>query len=112
MERLRCAVERITYRNEQNGYAVIKCKAKSYNDFVTVVGEMPEVHVGAVLSFTGTWKMDAKYGRHPLIRITTGSRRPCMALPKAIPYSWPSTLRPLVAAAAWRSGMASARAGN
>lgn len=63
MERLRCVVERITYQNEQNGYTVIKCKAKGYNDLVTVVGEMPEVHVGSVLSLGGAWKMDAKYGR-------------------------------------------------
>ena len=63
MERLRCVVERITYQNEQNGYSVIKCTAKGFNDLVTVVGTIPEVHVGAVLSLTGTWKVDAKYGR-------------------------------------------------
>lgn len=63
MDRLRCIVERITYQNEQNGYSVIKCKAKGYNDLVTVVGAMPEVHVGAVLTRTGMWKMDAKYSR-------------------------------------------------
>ena len=63
MDRLRCVVERITYQNEQNGYSVIKVKARGYNDLVTVVGAMPEVHVGAVLSLTGEWKMDAKYGR-------------------------------------------------
>ena len=63
MERLRCVVERITYQNEQNGYSVIKCKAKGYSDLVTVVGAIPEVHVGAVLSLTGEWKMDSKYGR-------------------------------------------------
>ena len=56
-------IERITYQNEQNGYSVIKCKANGYSDLVTVVGAMPEVHVGAVLSLTGEWKMDAKYGR-------------------------------------------------
>ena len=63
MERLRCVVERITYQNEQNGYSVIKCAARGYDDLVTVVGAMPEVHVGSVLSLTGTWRMDAKYGR-------------------------------------------------
>lgn len=63
MENLRCVVERITYQNEQNGYSVIKCKAKGYNDIITVVGAMPEVHVGAVLTMTGEWKMDAKFGR-------------------------------------------------
>ena len=56
-------VERITYQNEQNGYSVIKCKAKGYTDLVTVVGAMPDVHVGSVLSLTGTWRLDAKYGR-------------------------------------------------
>jgi hypothetical protein len=60
MENLRCVVERITYQNEQNGYSVIKCKAKGYNDIITVVGAMPEVHVGAVLTMTGEWKMDGK----------------------------------------------------
>ena len=63
MDRLRCVVERITYQNEQNGYSVIKVKARGYNDLVTVFGTMPEVHVGAVLTLTGEWKMDAKYGR-------------------------------------------------
>ena len=63
MERLRCVVERITFQNETNGYAVIKCRAKGYNDLVTVVGSMPEVHVGSVLEMTGNWKVDARYGR-------------------------------------------------
>ena len=63
MERLRCVVERITYQNEQNGYSVIKCKAKDYNDLVTVVGAMPEVHVGSVLTLGGQWRVDPKYGR-------------------------------------------------
>ena len=63
MEHLRCVVERITYRNEENGYSVIKCKAKNYSDLVTVVGAMPDVHVGSVLSLEGFWKVDSKYGR-------------------------------------------------
>ena len=63
MERLRCIVERITYQNEQNGYSVLKCAARGYADLVTVVGAMPEVHVGSVLTLTGTWRTDARYGR-------------------------------------------------
>ena len=50
MERLWCVVERITYQNEQNGYSVIKCRAKGYSELVTVVGAMPEVHVGLTLA--------------------------------------------------------------
>lgn len=63
MEYLRCVVERITYQNEENGYTVLKCRAKSYSDLVTVVGAMPDAHVGSVLSLEGFWKMDSKYGR-------------------------------------------------
>lgn len=63
MEKLRCVVERITYHNEQNGYTVIRCRAKGFGDLVTVVGLMPEIHVGSVLQLEGNWKVDAKYGR-------------------------------------------------
>ena len=63
MEALRCIVERITYQNEKNGYSVIRCRAKDYRELITVVGMMPEVHVGSVLSLTGKWKLDPKFGR-------------------------------------------------
>lgn len=63
MEHLRCVVERITYQNAENGYTVLKCAVKNYSDLVTVVGTMPDTHVGSVLSLDGMWKMDAKYGR-------------------------------------------------
>ena len=63
MEQLRCVVERITYQNEQNGYSVLKCRAGGYQDLVTVVGNMPEVHVGSVLTLGGSWRVDSKYGR-------------------------------------------------
>ena len=63
MEHLRCVVERITYQNAENGYSVIKCRAKGYQDLVTVVGSMPDVHVGSVLYLGGSWKIDGKYGR-------------------------------------------------
>ena len=45
MDNLRCIIERITYQNEDNGYTVLKCRAKGYSDLVTVVGIMPDVYV-------------------------------------------------------------------
>ena len=42
---------------------MIKCRVKNYSDLVTVVGSMPEVHVGSVLYMGGSWKVDPKYGR-------------------------------------------------
>ncbi len=63
MEHLNCVVDRITYQNAENGYTVLRCQAKGFQDLVTAVGTMPEVHVGSVLRLGGNWRMDAKYGR-------------------------------------------------
>lgn len=63
MIKIRCVVERITYQNPENGYTVLKCAVKNYNDLVTVVGNLVDVNVGSVLLIDGTWKVDAKYGR-------------------------------------------------
>ena len=61
LEKLRCVVERITFQSD--GYSVLKCAAKGYSDLVTVVGMMPDAHVGSVLTLGGQWKIDSKYGR-------------------------------------------------
>lgn len=63
MDNLNCVVERITYQNNENGYTVLKCASKSQHDLITVVGIMPDTHVGSVLALQGFWKVDAKYGR-------------------------------------------------
>ena len=61
LDHLRCVVERITYQSD--GYSVLKCVAKGYSDLVTIVGTMPDAHVGSVLTLGGFWKIDSKYGR-------------------------------------------------
>ena len=63
MEYLIGIVERITYMNEDNGFSVIKIRARGFPDLVTVVGNLAAVNVGAVLRLKGDWKHDSKYGR-------------------------------------------------
>jgi len=63
MDFLRCIVERITFTNEDNGFCVIKVKAKGFNNLVTVVGNIVSVNVGSILSLKGEWKHDSKFGR-------------------------------------------------
>ena len=63
MERIRCIVERITYQNPENGYTILKCSVKGYNDLVPVVGSLLDVSIGSVLSVEGNWRMDPRYGR-------------------------------------------------
>lgn len=63
MMKLRCVVEHITYQNQENGYSVMRAKVKDYADLVTLVGNLLDVPVGAVLLCDGVWKMDKRYGR-------------------------------------------------
>ena len=63
MIKLRCVIEHITYQNQENGYSVMKVKVKDYSDLVTLVGNLLDVPVGAVLLCYGDWKVDKKYGR-------------------------------------------------
>lgn len=62
-QNLRCVVERVTFQNPENGWAVIKGKAKGYAELVTLVGAMADVPEGCVLSCKGRWKVNAKYGQ-------------------------------------------------
>ena len=62
MVRIRGVVERITFRNPENGYSVLKLAVKGYSDLVTVVGTFPEITAGSVLLLDGDWKNDPRYG--------------------------------------------------
>jgi exodeoxyribonuclease V alpha subunit len=63
MEYLNGVVERVTFHNEENGFSVIKVKAKGQFDLVTCVGSLSAVNVGAVLAMKGEWKNDSKFGK-------------------------------------------------
>ncbi len=46
LESLSGLIERVTYFNEETGWAIIRIKAKGHRDLVTVVGSLPEVNAG------------------------------------------------------------------
>ena len=58
MIKIRCVIDHITYQNQENGYSVMRVKVKDYKDPVTLVGNLLDVPVGAVLLCEGDWKMD------------------------------------------------------
>jgi exodeoxyribonuclease V alpha subunit len=55
-------VERITYYNEENMYAVIRLKATGKEDLVTAVGTFPVVYEGQSLRIRGEWRNHPSYG--------------------------------------------------
>ena len=55
-------IERVTYFNEETGFAVLRVKAVGHRDLVTVVGSLPSVSAGEWLTATGTWVQDREHG--------------------------------------------------
>src|SRR5437667_11070639 len=68
MSTLEGSVENIVFRNEDNHYTVARFRpndrGKLFRDeLMTIVGMLPGVHVGELLSVEGEWERDPKYGR-------------------------------------------------
>jgi len=55
-------IERVTFFNEENGFAVLKVKAKGQRDLVTVVGALPSVNAGEWLTAEGRWVRNREFG--------------------------------------------------
>ena len=60
--KLRAVIERITYKNGENDYSILKARVKGYYDLVTIVSNMLDVTVGSVLVADGQWKVNRQYG--------------------------------------------------
>src|SRR5947208_3140201 len=62
-ESLSGLIERVTFFNEENGFAVLKVKVKGQREPVTVVGSLPSVSAGEWLTAEGRWVRDREFGR-------------------------------------------------
>ncbi|HYH02743.1 MAG TPA: helix-hairpin-helix domain-containing protein, partial [Bacillota bacterium] len=61
MIQLEGTVDRITFYNEENSYAVVKLKLGSGQQ-ATVVGKLPPLYLGEHLRLTGQWVSHKEYG--------------------------------------------------
>lgn len=61
--RLDGQIERVVFRNEENGYAVLRVKVRGHKDLVTVVGTVSSANPGEWVAADGGWIHDAQYGR-------------------------------------------------
>ena len=62
-ESLTGLIERVTFFNEENGFAVLQVKVKGHRDLVTVVGSLPSVSAGEWLTAEGRWVQDREFGQ-------------------------------------------------
>jgi exodeoxyribonuclease V alpha subunit len=78
MPSLEGSVESIVFRNEDNHYTVARFRPNDSgrlfrDDLTTIVGVLPGVHVGELLSIEGEWEKDPRYGRQ--LHITSFTQR-------------------------------------
>ncbi len=55
-------IERVTFFNEENGFAVLRVKVKGRRDLVTVVGSLASANPGEWLTAQGRWVQDREFG--------------------------------------------------
>ena len=60
--RLAGTVERVTYHNVENGFAVLKVQTRGKRDLVTVVGHAPVIAAGEWVTGAGAWVSDRVHG--------------------------------------------------
>src|SRR5271165_6145724 len=56
------SVERVTFHNEDNGFALLKVKARGKRDLVPVVGHVASISAGEFIHAVGVWITDRKHG--------------------------------------------------
>lgn len=56
-------VARISFRNDENGWTVLKFKHEKMHDAVTVTGHFAQIHPGESLQLFGAWVSHPQYGK-------------------------------------------------
>ncbi len=56
------SVERVTFHNDDNGFAVLKVKARGKRDLVPVVGHVASISAGEFIHAVGVWITDRTHG--------------------------------------------------
>jgi exodeoxyribonuclease V alpha subunit len=62
-ENLSGIIERITFHNPENGFAVLRVHIRGKHDLVTVVGQLPSVQAGEFIDASGEWINDREHGQ-------------------------------------------------
>jgi exodeoxyribonuclease V alpha subunit len=61
-ENLAGLVERVTFHNEDNGFSVLRVKARGHRDLITVVGHAATIAAGEFIQASGRWINDRTHG--------------------------------------------------
>src|ERR1700750_2915293 len=62
-EALAGLVERVPYHNAENGFCVLRARARGHRDVVTVVGHVATISAGEWITASGEWVNDRTHGQ-------------------------------------------------
>ena len=82
-EALAGLVERVTFHNAENGFCVLRTKARGHRELVTVVGHSATIAAGEWITATGEWVNDW----------SRTARCPCCQAPRIRQLTAPAALR-------------------
>jgi len=63
LERLNGLIERVTFHNQETGFAVLRVKVRGERGLLTVVGTLPSVTAGEWIDAYGQWVVNSEYGQ-------------------------------------------------
>jgi len=62
MQKLDGQIERVVFRNEENGFCVLRVKVRGHKELVTVTGTVPTINSGEWMTADGEWFTDPRHG--------------------------------------------------
>jgi exodeoxyribonuclease V alpha subunit len=83
-------VERVTYHNAENGFCVLRARARGHRDVVTVVGHAASISAGEWITASGDWVNDRTHGQQ---QRGVQSLRQLLFSASTISYRSPSRMR-------------------
>jgi exodeoxyribonuclease V alpha subunit len=56
-------VERVTFHNAENGFCVLRIKARGHRELITVIGHAAVIAAGEWVTASGKWVNDRTHGQ-------------------------------------------------
>ena len=69
-------VERVTFHNAENGFCVLRVKARGHRDLVTVIGHAATISAGEWITASGEWVNDRTHGQQFKAQFIAPPRQP------------------------------------
>lgn len=63
METVTVVVEKVTYHDEESGFAIIKVRVKGFSELITLTGKFISINAGTAIEAKGDFIVNKKFGK-------------------------------------------------